>query len=163
MLPKTALSDNALYAMEKRRTWINSIGAIFKDRNLVMPQTSIYEEEQQSVKTEQDNSAKARRSQSWPWAGWSPHPFEHFKRIIVCVKHAYVSVTYYIQHFCNNYLIVKSDWNEYALQLARQMYILTVNKRKNWYRQERAFQSFKFPSIFKSNARYVIIVASTSP
>jgi len=63
VLPKTALSDNALYAMEKRRTWINSIGAIFKDRDLVMPQTSIYEE-QPSVKTEQDNSAKARRSQS---------------------------------------------------------------------------------------------------
>ncbi|KAH8556646.1 histone acetyltransferases subunit 3-domain-containing protein [Umbelopsis sp. PMI_123] len=63
VLPKTALSDNALYAMEKRRTWINSIGAIFKDRSLVMPKTSIYEDPEQ-VKTEQENGVKARRSQS---------------------------------------------------------------------------------------------------
>ncbi|KAG2188326.1 hypothetical protein INT44_001079 [Umbelopsis vinacea] len=63
VLPKTALSDNALYAMEKRRTWINSIGEIFKDRDMVMPKTSIYEE-QELIKTEQDISTKARRSQS---------------------------------------------------------------------------------------------------
>ncbi|KAI8376236.1 histone acetyltransferases subunit 3-domain-containing protein [Radiomyces spectabilis] len=41
--PKTTLSENAIYAMEKRKTWINALEGIFKDKNLVMPTRSIYE------------------------------------------------------------------------------------------------------------------------
>ncbi|KAI7861651.1 histone acetyltransferases subunit 3-domain-containing protein [Spinellus fusiger] len=39
----SSLSENAVYAMEKRRTWINALEGIFKDKNLVMPAHSIYE------------------------------------------------------------------------------------------------------------------------
>ncbi|KAL0095905.1 histone acetyltransferases subunit 3-domain-containing protein [Phycomyces blakesleeanus] len=43
----SCLSENAVYAMEKRRTWINALGGIFKDKNLIMPTKSIYEETEQ--------------------------------------------------------------------------------------------------------------------
>ncbi|KAI9031030.1 histone acetyltransferases subunit 3-domain-containing protein [Phycomyces nitens] len=43
----SCLSENAVYAMEKRRTWINALGGIFKDKNLIMPTKSIYEEPEQ--------------------------------------------------------------------------------------------------------------------
>ncbi|KAI8350373.1 histone acetyltransferases subunit 3-domain-containing protein [Blakeslea trispora] len=42
--PKATLSENTLYAMEKRKTWIGALGGIFKDKNMTMPKTSIYEE-----------------------------------------------------------------------------------------------------------------------
>ncbi|KAG2212270.1 hypothetical protein INT47_001629 [Mucor saturninus] len=40
--PKTVLSENAVFAMDKRKTWINALGAIFKDKNMTMPTSSIY-------------------------------------------------------------------------------------------------------------------------
>ncbi|KAL7321234.1 Transcriptional regulator, variant 2 [Mucor circinelloides] len=42
--PKAVLSENAVFAMEKRRTWINALGGIFKDKNMTMPSRSIYEQ-----------------------------------------------------------------------------------------------------------------------
>ncbi|KAI8986482.1 histone acetyltransferases subunit 3-domain-containing protein [Pilobolus umbonatus] len=42
---KSTLSENALYAMEKRKTWIDALGNIFKDKNLTMPSKSIYSED----------------------------------------------------------------------------------------------------------------------
>ncbi|KAI8100175.1 histone acetyltransferases subunit 3-domain-containing protein [Halteromyces radiatus] len=41
--PKSMLSENAVHAMEKRKTWIDALGGIFKDKNMVMPQHSIYD------------------------------------------------------------------------------------------------------------------------
>ncbi|KAI9252368.1 histone acetyltransferases subunit 3-domain-containing protein, partial [Phascolomyces articulosus] len=41
---KTALSENTLTAMEKRNTCIKELGAIFKEKNCVLPTKSIYEE-----------------------------------------------------------------------------------------------------------------------
>jgi hypothetical protein len=41
--PRPALSENTVHAMEKRKTWIDALGSIFKDKNMNMPQTSIYE------------------------------------------------------------------------------------------------------------------------
>lgn len=37
--------------MEKRRTWINALGEIFKDKNLVMPSKSIYSPEPSATAT----------------------------------------------------------------------------------------------------------------
>ncbi|KAF7721188.1 Transcriptional regulator, partial [Apophysomyces ossiformis] len=42
--PRSTLSENAVYAMEKRKMWINNLGRIFNDKNVVMPTRSIYEE-----------------------------------------------------------------------------------------------------------------------
>ncbi|KAM3589371.1 Transcriptional regulator [Umbelopsis sp. WA50703] len=55
LLPKQTLPDNALYTMEKRRTWVNSIGAIFQGRNIVMPTNSIYEEPTAISNSEREN------------------------------------------------------------------------------------------------------------
>ncbi|CEP08162.1 hypothetical protein [Parasitella parasitica] len=42
--PKAVLSENAVFAMERRKTWINALGCIFKDKNMTMPTSSIYEQ-----------------------------------------------------------------------------------------------------------------------
>jgi hypothetical protein len=39
--------------MEKRNTWINALGRIFQDKDMNMPETSIYEES-----TPDDQSSK---------------------------------------------------------------------------------------------------------
>lgn len=49
--PKTVLSENAVFAMDKRRTWIQALGAIFKDKNLIMPTSSIYEQKESEETT----------------------------------------------------------------------------------------------------------------
>ncbi|KAI7903698.1 histone acetyltransferases subunit 3-domain-containing protein [Cokeromyces recurvatus] len=41
--PKATLSENTLYVMEKRKTWINALSHIFKDKNMTMPSSSIYD------------------------------------------------------------------------------------------------------------------------
>ncbi|CAO3642148.1 unnamed protein product [Cunninghamella echinulata] len=41
--PKSTLSENAIHAMEKRRMWIEKLGGIFQDKNMIMPKRSIYE------------------------------------------------------------------------------------------------------------------------
>ncbi|KAI8066441.1 histone acetyltransferases subunit 3-domain-containing protein [Gongronella butleri] len=41
--PKTALSENAVHAMEKRKMWIEKLGPIFKNMNMVLPKHSIYD------------------------------------------------------------------------------------------------------------------------
>ncbi|KAI8084359.1 histone acetyltransferases subunit 3-domain-containing protein [Gilbertella persicaria] len=41
--PKATLSENTLYAMEKRKTWTEALGDIFKDKNMTQPQESIYD------------------------------------------------------------------------------------------------------------------------
>ncbi|KAI9361317.1 histone acetyltransferases subunit 3-domain-containing protein [Pilaira anomala] len=46
--PKTMLSENAVFAMDKRKTWINALGGIFKDKNMIMPTTSIYTQDENS-------------------------------------------------------------------------------------------------------------------
>ncbi|KAI8091854.1 histone acetyltransferases subunit 3-domain-containing protein [Thamnidium elegans] len=46
--PKTMLSENAVFAMDKRKTWINALGGIFKDKNLIMPTKSIYPQDENS-------------------------------------------------------------------------------------------------------------------
>ncbi|KAI8149614.1 histone acetyltransferases subunit 3-domain-containing protein [Fennellomyces sp. T-0311] len=43
--PKAMLSENAVNAMDKRRTWINGLGPIFKDKNIIMPSKSIYRDD----------------------------------------------------------------------------------------------------------------------
>ncbi|KAI9250910.1 histone acetyltransferases subunit 3-domain-containing protein [Phascolomyces articulosus] len=43
--PRAMLSENAVNAMDKRRTWINGLGPIFKDKNLIMPSKSIYRDD----------------------------------------------------------------------------------------------------------------------
>lgn len=40
------LSENAVFAMDKRKTWINALGAIFKDKNMTMPTMSIYPQDE---------------------------------------------------------------------------------------------------------------------
>ncbi|KAG2186222.1 hypothetical protein INT43_002660 [Umbelopsis isabellina] len=55
LLPKPMLPDNAIYTMEKRRTWVNSIGAIFQGRNMVMPTQSVYEDSELSSNSEKEN------------------------------------------------------------------------------------------------------------
>ncbi|KAI7855465.1 histone acetyltransferases subunit 3-domain-containing protein [Circinella umbellata] len=42
---KTALSEHTLAAMEKRNMCINELGAIFKEKNCVLPTKSIYDED----------------------------------------------------------------------------------------------------------------------
>ncbi|ORX58751.1 hypothetical protein DM01DRAFT_1333370 [Hesseltinella vesiculosa] len=42
-VPRTALSENAIHAMEKRKMWIDKLGPIFKDMNMTLPQHSIYD------------------------------------------------------------------------------------------------------------------------
>lgn len=39
---RSALSENAAYAANKRKTWTNALGEIFKDKNLTMPSKTIY-------------------------------------------------------------------------------------------------------------------------
>ncbi|KAG1463879.1 hypothetical protein G6F46_002587 [Rhizopus delemar] len=41
---KSSLSEHAIHAMNKRKAWIDALENIFKDKNLVMPTKSIYEE-----------------------------------------------------------------------------------------------------------------------
>ncbi|KAG1173315.1 hypothetical protein G6F70_005260 [Rhizopus microsporus] len=53
---KSTLSENAIYAMEKRRTWINALGEIFKDKNLVMPSKSIYSPEPSATTTDENDN-----------------------------------------------------------------------------------------------------------
>ena len=43
--PRAVLSENAVNAMDKRRTWINGLGPIFKDKNLIMPSKSIFRDD----------------------------------------------------------------------------------------------------------------------
>ncbi|KAI9020660.1 histone acetyltransferases subunit 3-domain-containing protein [Phycomyces nitens] len=43
--PKSTLSENAVYAMEKRRKWTTALGPIFNKKNCVMPTVSIYEDQ----------------------------------------------------------------------------------------------------------------------
>ncbi|KAI7859667.1 histone acetyltransferases subunit 3-domain-containing protein [Circinella umbellata] len=43
--PRAVLSENAVNAMEKRRTWIDGLGPIFKDKNLIMPSKSIFRDD----------------------------------------------------------------------------------------------------------------------
>ncbi|KAF7728683.1 Transcriptional regulator [Apophysomyces ossiformis] len=42
--PRSTLSENAVSAMLKRKTWIDALSGIFKDKDLSMPATSIYED-----------------------------------------------------------------------------------------------------------------------
>ncbi|KAL7320010.1 Transcriptional regulator [Mucor circinelloides] len=42
---KSALSEHAVHAMTKRRAWVNALEGIFKDKNLVMPTESIFEDD----------------------------------------------------------------------------------------------------------------------
>lgn len=42
--------------MEKRRTWINALGEIFKDKNLVMPSKSIYSPEPSATTTDENDN-----------------------------------------------------------------------------------------------------------
>ncbi|CEP17163.1 hypothetical protein [Parasitella parasitica] len=42
---KSALSEHAVHAMTKRKAWVNALEGIFKDKNLVRPTVSIFEEE----------------------------------------------------------------------------------------------------------------------
>lgn len=37
------LSENAVYAMNKRKAWIDALDGIFQDKNMIMPTQSIYE------------------------------------------------------------------------------------------------------------------------
>ncbi|CAO3665345.1 unnamed protein product [Rhizopus stolonifer] len=39
---RSALSENAAYAANKRKTWTNALGEIFKNKNLTMPSKTIY-------------------------------------------------------------------------------------------------------------------------
>ncbi|KAG0190970.1 Transcriptional regulator [Apophysomyces sp. BC1034] len=42
--PRSTLSENAVSAMVKRKTWVDALGGIFEDKDLSMPATSIYED-----------------------------------------------------------------------------------------------------------------------
>ncbi|KAI9342154.1 histone acetyltransferases subunit 3-domain-containing protein [Pilaira anomala] len=42
---KSALSEHAVHAMGKRKAWVDALEGIFKDKNLVMPSRSIYDED----------------------------------------------------------------------------------------------------------------------
>ncbi|KAI8093981.1 histone acetyltransferases subunit 3-domain-containing protein [Thamnidium elegans] len=42
---KSALSEHAVHAMGKRKAWVDALEGIFKDKNLVMPSRSIYNED----------------------------------------------------------------------------------------------------------------------
>ncbi|KAI7889177.1 histone acetyltransferases subunit 3-domain-containing protein [Mucor mucedo] len=42
---KTALSEHAVHAMNKRKAWVDALEGIFKDKNLVRPTQSIFNEE----------------------------------------------------------------------------------------------------------------------
>lgn len=42
---KSALSEHAVHAMGKRKAWVDALEGIFKDKNLVMPSQSIYNED----------------------------------------------------------------------------------------------------------------------
>ncbi|CAO3589887.1 unnamed protein product [Absidia cylindrospora] len=52
--PKSMLSENAVHAMEKRKTWIDTLGRIFNNNNMVMPQHSIYDSERDPSITADD-------------------------------------------------------------------------------------------------------------
>ncbi|CAO3626984.1 unnamed protein product [Mucor fragilis] len=43
---KSALSEHAVHAMTKRRAWVNALEGIFKDKNLVMPTESVFEDDE---------------------------------------------------------------------------------------------------------------------
>jgi hypothetical protein len=45
------LSENAVLAMDKRKTWIDALGGVFKDKNMVLPRHSIYDNEPDSSVT----------------------------------------------------------------------------------------------------------------
>ncbi|KAF1797594.1 histone acetyltransferases subunit 3-domain-containing protein [Mucor lusitanicus] len=49
---KSALSEHAVHAMTKRRAWVNALEGIFKDKNLVMPTESIFEDDGGHVKSD---------------------------------------------------------------------------------------------------------------
>jgi hypothetical protein len=42
------LSENAVYAMEKRKIWKNSLGPIFNEKNMIMPSSSIYQQQDET-------------------------------------------------------------------------------------------------------------------
>ncbi|KAI8329044.1 histone acetyltransferases subunit 3-domain-containing protein [Chlamydoabsidia padenii] len=52
--PKSMLSENAVLAMDKRKTWIDALGGVFKDKNMILPQHSIYDNEPESSSTTND-------------------------------------------------------------------------------------------------------------
>ncbi|KAG1453256.1 hypothetical protein G6F56_007618 [Rhizopus delemar] len=52
---KSTLSENAVYAMEKRMAWIDALGGIFEDKNQTMPSKSIYSSDT-SPTTEENSS-----------------------------------------------------------------------------------------------------------
>jgi hypothetical protein len=41
--------------MEKRKTWIQALGDIFKDKNMTMPTRSIYQEPEQDTASNNNN------------------------------------------------------------------------------------------------------------
>lgn len=42
---KSALSEHAVHAMNKRKAWVDALEGIFKDKNLIMPSQSVFSEE----------------------------------------------------------------------------------------------------------------------
>ncbi|CAO3634320.1 unnamed protein product [Mucor fragilis] len=53
--PKAVLSENTVFAMEKRKTWVKALGGIFIDKNMTMPSRSIYEQ----PPTEENNTSSS--------------------------------------------------------------------------------------------------------
>ncbi|KAI8380673.1 histone acetyltransferases subunit 3-domain-containing protein [Blakeslea trispora] len=43
-LSKSTLSEHAIYAMNKRKAWVDGLEGIFKEKNLIMPIESIYQQ-----------------------------------------------------------------------------------------------------------------------
>ncbi|KAI7880414.1 hypothetical protein K492DRAFT_147147 [Lichtheimia hyalospora FSU 10163] len=43
--PRAVLSENTVNAMEKRRTWKSELGPLFEDKNMTMPNKSIYNDQ----------------------------------------------------------------------------------------------------------------------
>ncbi|KAL1926714.1 hypothetical protein VTP01DRAFT_5609 [Rhizomucor pusillus] len=63
--PRATLSENAVSAMEKRKTWVNSLGPIFQDKNMVMPSKSIYSTDE-DMESNADNTAQSQSPTSQP-------------------------------------------------------------------------------------------------
>ncbi|KAI9247324.1 histone acetyltransferases subunit 3-domain-containing protein [Sporodiniella umbellata] len=50
---RSTLSENAVYVMEKRKAWIDALGAIFESKNQIMPSSSIYSSESATFSREE--------------------------------------------------------------------------------------------------------------